>query len=139
MHADDVQPTWDFIKSRGKRSTDVTHDDGQWFMEIKGVNGWRASITATNFNFDSQDPETYPLTEHTYAYLDFYPPNGGNIRFDVCVYAKQYPLVLQDIAQMLLKHGGAGKNRVGYFLSDSPPAGKIKADPALWDWFCFWR
>jgi hypothetical protein len=125
MHADDVQPTWDFIKSKLLSKIDVTQDDGRWFMEIKGTN-WRASLNAGCFDFESTDQETYPLTKHSFAYLDFYPPNGGNIRFDVCVNVKQHPVIMAEIAQMLIKHGGAGKNRVQYFIGGTekpaPPA-----------------
>lgn len=135
MHADDVQPTWDFIKRKVKYLIDVTHDDGRWFMAIKGTT-WRASLNCGGFDFESMDQENYPLTKHSFAYLDFYPPGGGNIRFDVCVNMKQHPKIMAEIAQMLIVHGGAGKNRVAFFIGDSESAPAPKA--SIWATICSW-
>lgn len=134
MHADDVQPTWDFIKSRLKLAEiDVTQDDGRWFMGIKRT-AWRASMNIGGFDFSATDPRT----QHAFAYLDFYPPNGGNIRFDVCVNMKLHPEILADIAQLLIEHGGAGKNRVQYFIGDNKPTMPALEKTRGWfDWF--WR
>jgi hypothetical protein len=135
MHADDVQPTWDFIKSKLLSKFDVTQDDGRWFMEIKGTN-WRASLNTGGFDFESTDQETYPLTPHSFAYLSFYPPSGGNIRFDTCVNMKLHPGIMAEIAQMLIKHGGAGKNRVGYFIGGSEkPAAPARKRRFDWLWW----
>jgi hypothetical protein len=127
---------WDKVRKRLYRA-DVTHDneDDEWFLKISGL-GWKFDSHARGFVFE--DGKLVDYSEAT-VFVDYYPPSGGNIRFDTHVYAdakRDAPHVrhsegmiepgetpywsfcdqlVREYGETLASRGGAGKNRLRYF------------------------
>lgn len=114
MPKDEIIKVMRKMKRKANRINCDVREDGQWFM---------------NINWDSWMPGSWRFTSMgrylgsdklQWVSLEYYPPFGGNIRFDVCISRsdKDIPKVEEvfDIYHgLLVKYGGLGKNRVSYF------------------------
>lgn len=131
MHPDDVDTVFNLL-TKPTATLHAHADDGEWFLEANGLLGLTWEIQSHGRGFRFKDGRYVGDGTDGAFWMSFYPNgrNGSNpLRFDIAVYPKgtlgDYFVVRPDLikryAELLVAHGSAGKNRVGYFIKTDPP------------------
>ena len=148
MHPDDVMPMWHKV-SRYLKDADYKYDDEDhlWFISIgfDGGSQWRFSSTAHGVRLDpraAQEAGRFAVDwTRVWITLSYYPPNGGRVRFDASIDARDmsnpqvvntmtlsgnynlhFPDLVREYCTALVNYGHLGKNRLAYFEKLDEPA-----------------
>jgi hypothetical protein len=138
MHPDDVPAMWAMVQPNLiKADYRYDREDRYWSVYLR-CGGWRFDATAHGYVFDD-DGMKWNTAD---VFVDFYPPNGGNVRFDAHVHATNdipgpwkvdpswklpdgtavYPKLIMELGQAIRNYGHGGKNRLAAFMPvENPP------------------
>ena len=113
MPKNEILPLMKKMKRKAnKRDCDV-RQDGRWYMNINWDN------TSSNWKFTSSAGYC-GVGKVGFIYIEYYPPSGGNVRFDANVNRNDKDVpgvdeILDIYHELLVKYGGWGKNRISHF------------------------
>ncbi len=122
MPADEIMPILYKIQREANfQNCDIKHDneDNVWFMHITDDNCWLPG--SRHWRFDSMAHGN--LSGNIVGFnMEYYPPNGGNVRFDARIGSENSALsddqireAIKIYRELLIKYGHAGKNTVSRF------------------------
>lgn len=120
LHPDDIPQSWEYIKTMGDIDVLPPEYNNNYTVIAKNNNS-KAVFHCQGFQLENQeDPHKevkYKILDFASILMEFYPPNGLNIRFDIQFLVNDETKdIFEHLAKLIIKYRNAGRNRISYYL-----------------------